>query len=475
MGRKPLPLGTWGAIRTYVSHRDKKGKADRYRSVTYFRDFDGITRQVPAYGATRTEAESNLKDRCRERVRARGGGSLTAMDRFSAGADLWYAELLEKVADGTRSTGTRDAYDNALRNHVLPVLKEIRFGEFSVPLVDKVIKQIKKKAGVPTAKTSRSVISGVLQLAVLQGAMEANPVREIGRIEGGQAKRHPRGLEADERQMWFHMLNTDAKAIEADLFDITVFMLGTGVRIGETLGVIWEQVNFFTSEVEITHQIVRPKREGLRRTKTKSRAGERVLKMPSWCVAMLRARFVQGVRLTDPVFPDSAGGFRDPSNTRRSFREARSPIGSELRRDLGRALKECRQAARLTQKQAAVLIGCAQNRVSLMENGRVRIGVEEIERLLDVYSTPTGRRAEVVEVAGAASAPVAADAMAWITSHAFRKTTATVLDDAGQSARQIADQLGHARPSLTQDAYIGRKAKNPAAADALEAIADDLK
>ncbi len=37
-----------------------------------------------------------------------------------------------------------------------------------------------------------------------------------------------------------------------------------------------------------------------------------------------------------------------------------------------------------------------------------------------------------------------------------------------QGARQIADQLGHARPSLTQDVYMGRKAKNPAAADALE-------
>lgn len=474
MGRKPLPLGTWGTIRTYASHRDKKGRPDRYRSVAYFRDFDGITRQVPAYGRTKTEAESNLKDRLRERVRARGGGGLTAMDRFSVGAELWYAELLEKVADGTRSTGTRDSYEGALRNHVLPALKEIRFGEFSVPLVDKVIKQIKKKAGVPTAKTSRSVISGVCQLAVLQGAMETNPVREIGRIEGGQKKRNPRALEADERQMWFNMLSSDPRAIEADLFDLTVFMLGTGVRIGEALGVIWEQINFFTSEVGITHQIVRPKREGLLRTKTKSRAGERVLQMPSWCVAMLRARFVQGVRLTDPVFPDGAGGFRDPSNTRRSFREARSPIGSELRRNLGQTLKECRQAARMTQKQAASSLGCAKNRVSLMENGRVRVGTEEVEKILDIYGTPATRRAEVLETATEASAPIAADAMAWITSHAFRKTTATILDDAGQTARQIADQLGHARPSLTQDAYMGRKAKNPAAADHLETIADDL-
>lgn len=130
--------------------------------------------------------------------------------------------------------------------------------------------------------------------------------------------------------------------------------------------------------------------------------------------------------------------------------------------------------AGLTQKQAAASIGCAQNRVSLMENGRVRIEPQEAEKILSVYGTPAGRRSQVTALAAEASAPSAADAMAWITSHAFRKTTATILDDAGQSARQIADQLGHARPSLTQDVYMGRKAKNPAAADALETIADDL-
>jgi integrase len=96
------------------------------------------------------------------------------------------------------------------------------------------------------------------------------------------------------------------------------------------------------------------------------------------------------------------------------------------------------------------------------------------EKILGAYGTPAARRSEVIELASEASVPIAADAMAWITSHSFRKTTATILDDAGQTARQIADQLGHARPSLTQDVYMGRKAKNPAAAEALETIADDL-
>ncbi|MEU4666829.1 tyrosine-type recombinase/integrase [Amycolatopsis sp. NPDC023774] len=55
-------------------------------------------------------------------------------------------------------------------------------------------------------------------------------------------------------------------------------------------------------------------------------------------------------------------------------------------------------------------------------------------------------------------------------SHAFRKTAATVLDEAGLSARMIADQLGHTRPSMTQDRYMGRGTVSPATAAALEDI-----
>jgi integrase len=56
----------------------------------------------------------------------------------------------------------------------------------------------------------------------------------------------------------------------------------------------------------------------------------------------------------------------------------------------------------------------------------------------------------------------------WVTSHTFRKTVGTRLDDAGLSARLIADQLGHARPSMTQDVYMGRNVVNAAAAVLLD-------
>ena len=56
----------------------------------------------------------------------------------------------------------------------------------------------------------------------------------------------------------------------------------------------------------------------------------------------------------------------------------------------------------------------------------------------------------------------------WLTSHVFRKTATTVLDEQRFSAREIADVLGHSRPSLTQDVYMHRGAANPAAGAALK-------
>jgi integrase len=59
----------------------------------------------------------------------------------------------------------------------------------------------------------------------------------------------------------------------------------------------------------------------------------------------------------------------------------------------------------------------------------------------------------------------------WVTSHSCRKTVATLMDQAGLSARAAADQLGHAKVSMTQDHYYGRRTARTGAARILEAVA----
>ena len=68
----------------------------------------------------------------------------------------------------------------------------------------------------------------------------------------------------------------------------------------------------------------------------------------------------------------------------------------------------------------------------------------------------------------------AEEELAWITSHTFRKTAATILDEAALSARLVADQLGHSRPSMTQDVYLARRIVDSQAAEALEAALRDI-
>ncbi|MBV9058103.1 MAG: tyrosine-type recombinase/integrase, partial [Pseudonocardiales bacterium] len=150
------------------------------------------------------------------------------------------------------------------------------------------------------------------------------------------------------------------------------------------LAVAWDAVNLEAATVEISYTVVRVKGQGLLRKSTKTAAGTRVLPLPLSTVAMLRRRLRAGRIGTTPVFPDSRGGWRDPTNTSRDLRNAR--------------------------------------------------GTEEF---------------------------------AWVTSHVFRKTAATMLDEAGMSARQIANHLGHSKISMTQDSYLGRGVTDRRAAEVL--------
>jgi integrase len=247
---------------------------------------------------------------------------------------------------------------------------------------------IRGDVSAATAKSCRSVISGVMSLPVRYGAVSSNPVREVERIES-RPRREPRALSMEERVRLLRQLQADETARRRVLPDLVFFMLANGVRIGEALAAVWSEVDFEAATVRITSTLVRVKGEGLLRKGTKSRAGERTLPLPTSAVAMLRRRFMTGARLDQPVLPDVAGRFRDPANVRRELREAR---------------------------------------------------------------------------------------MLWRGSrpHTFRKTAATILDEAALSARLVADQLGHSRPSMTQDVYMGRRAVDSQAALALEAALRDM-
>ena len=214
----------------------------------------------------------------------------------------------------------------------------------------------------------------------------------LGGLPGGRTRlpNRPRRPSAPPSGARLAQLEADEIAVRRDLPDLTRWLLGTGVRIGEAIAVSWDDIDIDAAEVKIDHKIIRVTGKGLLRVpRPKSEAGHRTLPLPLFAMRMLERRIEGGG--DGPLFPNSESGWRDPSNTSRDLREAR--------------------------------------------------GSEEFE---------------------------------WVTSHVFRKTCATILDQSELSARQIADQLGHSKVSMTQDNYLGRRLTDRRTAEALDITVGDL-
>jgi integrase len=108
-------------------------------------------------------------------------------------------------------------------------------------------------------------------------------------------------------------------------------MLATGCRIGECLAIGWDEVDLDHAIVDVRWRLIRRTGVGLLRLpSTKSgQAGERVIPLPSWAMTMLKRRRLAIASDVQAVFPDSLGGWRDPSNVRRVWRQVRDEAQME--------------------------------------------------------------------------------------------------------------------------------------------------
>lgn len=317
MARPTLPLGSYGKIATWETVSGFTARAN-------FRDFDGVVRPVKRNGKSRTAAERALRKALVERQTPIKEAQVVPTSTFGKAADLWFAELERLVKSGKRSPGTLHTYRSVYRTHVKSAFGALRIREVNTPIVDRGLSAIAKKS-VSMARTSKIVVSGVMGLAARHGAIQINPVREVARIDGDPARR-PQALTAQEREQWLKAVGASEKARRWDLPDLSLMMLATGCRIGECLAIGWSEVDLEGKGLDVAWHLVRETGVGLRRmASTKSgEMGERMIPLPDWAVTMLRRRRKTIGEDVEPVFPDSLGGWRDPSNVGRVWREVRA-------------------------------------------------------------------------------------------------------------------------------------------------------
>ena len=247
--------------------------------------------------------------------------------------------------------------------------------------------------GANMARHAKTILRGALQLAVLGGALGANPVRDVQPIK---SKNQPKGavaLTADQVRELLTKLRASKFCQDHDLVDPFTMLIATGLRRSELLGLRWCDFDAAAGTIAVTGKVVRETGKGLFRVdETKTAAGRRTLPLPRFAADMLRERrALPSLGEQSVIFPSTAGTLRDPNNFGRLWRTVRDELG-------------------------------------------------------------------VPEV----------------TTHSFRKTVATLIDDEGLSARIGADHLGHTKVSMTQDRYMSRGRVHTQVADLLDGVVADI-
>lgn len=314
--RPQLAIGDYGNI-SYSRSPDGKWVA-----MARFRDMDGETRRVSAQGASKSGAGAALKAKFKERSTS---GELDAESRVAELAErYWSAKQDDDLAGHTYYSMRR-----ALDKHVIPRVGRLRIREATPQRLDKAIRDITRLHGPGTAQVVRSALSGMFANAVRWGAAPSNPVAftSVPKLESKPI----RALTVAElwlmRQHAVRVLsvrNAQGPSRQQTPLDIMDFLLATGCRAGEAIGLAWEDVHLDAVEpwVEIRQQVVTPGGGAPVLTPTKEHDIRR-LRLPLFAVEMLRRR--EAVSTGAMVFVSTRGGLMRPSSVSESWRAMFGP------------------------------------------------------------------------------------------------------------------------------------------------------
>jgi len=178
MGRPSLALGTFGALRFY---RTDNG----WRVRTYVRDPDGRTREVERRGPTKNAAEQALKTALRDRS-SHGGTTqeIKQTTKVRVLAESWFAEF---TGNGN-ALNTIQLYRDRLDRQVIPSLGGLYVHELTPSVIDRHLRAVAASNGPGTAKTTRSVLSGMCALCSplrrSTGQPGAGSFAHLGKVEG---------------------------------------------------------------------------------------------------------------------------------------------------------------------------------------------------------------------------------------------------------------------------------------------------
>ncbi|WP_152193290.1 tyrosine-type recombinase/integrase [Georgenia subflava] len=319
-----------------------------WRAKVRVRRFNGTEAQVSRKGRTPEAARLAVQNALAERLDTPSGSAeLKNDDKVGLAARQWINELRAKSRwpNPPIRPQTVDEYERLLANHLVPRLGTYRLYELTPAVCQDWINEIVEagKGGpnsmVVTATQARGAFRGVLDRAILHDALRHNPADkiEVPRRKVPEPKamtiKDVYRLRQAVREWEKSRQGRPGPRPTGHLPAAVDVMLGTGLRIGEVMSLLWGEVNLSPDglpTVAVSATLVDVKGEGtVRQEMTKTDAGMRTIIIPRFTVEALESVRPHQTTPDLPVFPSRR--FKDgrldltpqtPHNIRRSLRAA---------------------------------------------------------------------------------------------------------------------------------------------------------
>lgn len=343
MPRERLPFGTHGTITL------TKTKAGTWQASTYYRGLDGVRRRLRRTASTRTRAEIALREYAAVILAASG----TVLSPHSTVADavrVWWDEWNE---EREHPAGTISRYRILLDKHLLPRFGDLRLLECTPSLIQAHLSEAAKSTGAPTLKVVRSLLGQVFDTAIRHDAIARNPAKATKGIN--PAKKPVQVLSMEQVQQ----LRACFTGAPMGLDVLVEILLGTGARIGEALGMCWEDLERRGDGVvwHVAGTVIRDSGRVYKQEHRKH-AQDLAVWLPEFVIEAL-CRHAGGAwgSLRGPVLPHPAhGGYMDRMNIARQWDRALKGSGIEWVRP--HALRKT--VATLLVRESGVSAGAAQ-------------------------------------------------------------------------------------------------------------------
>lgn len=317
MARPRNPVGTHGVVNI------QEVSPGKWRARTLYRFEDGKRRQVERFGISSAKASHALKVALTT-IETPSPMAITKRTKLADLADAY----LQLKADTGRAPRTISTYRHNADTIIKPSIGQLTVGEATTMRLQRFITETSVKHGHGSAKGCRSVLSGMLALAVRNDALTTNPVVGIAGIERTRSTAAV-ALGVDQVPEFLATVRADEELQRLDLVELWEFMARTGCRIGEALALRWEYVDLDGAMVTLGPSVSRVKGRGLFIHESgKTATSERTSVVPADLIDMLRARkLAQPENELNLVFPSMLGKLRDTSNTESDWRENRDRLG----------------------------------------------------------------------------------------------------------------------------------------------------